>query len=595
MGKEMESIIDSMSPLERENMIKKLVSQKGTTKTRTIKRDVEKRFVPYTLSDIQASYWVEDKSGLYLGDRQTNIYVNIEISASGALISRFVKLRLEKAVNTLVSRHDILKTVIQKDFKQQTLSNTPKFKVEFNNYHRCLDSKSILERQKRDLITNRIDYDKWPLFRIIITNWKDKITIQFGISPLLMDGDGVEIFLSQLTKLVFNSRTKLPQEFNLTYRDYVTFSQEDKVSSSYNDAKKNKLRRLEMLPKEPRLPLSNILGKGEDKLDYKIDKIVLLDSTNLQVMRSRVVEKKVTLPAVLTAIFSDAVAKRAESGKYYMGVVNTYHLPELDVFKSKILGNFNTIDFIEINCMIGTFYERVKYISNQFAFNHDNGRYSGLKEIKEFRRKRRIGRGVTFPVAFNCTINISHQSSSEVLKSNKFVNRLINKYKPRIQELNIYMTQLPFFPTIELSEKGELICKFARYEDYFAPGVLKDIMNTFKENLYRFMSEEGYWNYSWEETIRANNYQKEEKLPAVVLDTAKELERNLKSIQIETMGENICKKYPDNIELDEMDSMQVVQFCSKINEKISNKVTPRLLMESKDLTNLAIKIVKEEY
>jgi len=566
--------IENLDPIEREKILKELLeSTKPSKKNQTIIHNDQERFDIYPLSDVQKSYWVENKGVLKFNRRLSNIYVCLNFDKTGFIFPKILKVRLEKSVNLLIQNHDILRTKIVKEFKQQTSNEKLKFRVELKKYSKILRNENILESQKQSLINNHINYGEWPLLKIIVTQWKDSTNVQMSISPLLMDGDGVALFLTQLFQNALGFRHKRVYDNGLTYRDYVVHYEKQKGTTDYLNAKEKKIARLENLPPAPNLPLKDrrSIRKFENQR-FKIDKFTLLTAQEWEEFQELIAKKKVTVPAVLLTMFADAVSKWVASPRYYLGMINTYHLPELESANVSILGNFNTVDFIEFDSGIATFYERVLDISKQFAFNYDNGRYSGFEEIRKLRVDRQLGAEVTFPVGFNCTVNIAHPSQDDVLKPNNILMKFGEKYLPslKMEELNIYTTQFPFIPTIERGDSGELNCKFARYLEYFQDGVLEDILGSFKQNIKLILNDENYWCYSTKETfknIASSNFVEPESQYY-----RKEILNKIKKIHFDIVGfkpENL-----ENLYFFGMYSIQILRFCSEINKEFDESFTP---------------------
>lgn len=595
--------IEQLSPFEREQLLNKLMKKNFEKKETTINSDIEHRYIEYSLSDVQKVYWAGNKGTLELGGRLSNIYANIALEKGSIILSRIIIQRINYAINSMIESHDILRTILLDDFRQRTLEKPLDFKVEYTNYFLSKRNSIILEEQKKNLIETDINYQEWPLFRVIVTNWRDGINIQFGISPLLMDGNGVSLFLSQIVMKVLNKNEEIKSS-KLTYRDYVTYFEDERKSREYKKNKENKLSRLESLYQAPKLPMNMKGGKQE----FIIDEIELLSNTEWEQFKKVVAKKTVTVPAVLLTLFTDAVTKWTNSYEYYIGMINTYHLPEMKS-ANYLLGNFNTIDFIEINVKLGNFMERVKEISNQFAFNYDNGRFNGFEEVRQIRITRQLGPGITFPVGFNCTVNIPHPSVSDFLSKNaskgNVIRKIVNQIVPTvsIEELNIYTTQLPFIPTMTIGENNELICKFARYENYFSDGVLEDIINLFKINAKELISNSDYWNYSWQKiyshhgkvpkmTEKQNNFQdfKENNC-----EESNQLFIELKRIYLEIVNQDYISP-EDNIFCLGMDSIQLIRFIEKLQKDLKVYVTPELIYNCPNLGCLS-KIIggKENY
>ena len=76
--------IENLDPIEREKILKGLLeSTKPSKKIQTILQNDQERFDIYPLSDVQKSYWVENKGVLKINRRLSIIYDGLSLDKPG--------------------------------------------------------------------------------------------------------------------------------------------------------------------------------------------------------------------------------------------------------------------------------------------------------------------------------------------------------------------------------------------------------------------------------------------------------------------------------------------------------------------------------
>ena len=83
----------------------------------------EQRYEPFALTDVQQAYWIGRSDLLVLGNIACHIYAEIEFDD-------FDLDRFNVAWQTLIERHDMLRTLVLPDGRQQVLEQVPPYQIE---------------------------------------------------------------------------------------------------------------------------------------------------------------------------------------------------------------------------------------------------------------------------------------------------------------------------------------------------------------------------------------------------------------------------------------------------------------------------------
>src|SRR5262249_28660808 len=88
----------------------------------TIVSDVEHRYKPFPLNDVQYAYWIGRNQFFELGNVAAHGYVELDFYG-------LELRRLEQALHRLISRHEMLRAVMLTDGQQKILEHVPNYEI----------------------------------------------------------------------------------------------------------------------------------------------------------------------------------------------------------------------------------------------------------------------------------------------------------------------------------------------------------------------------------------------------------------------------------------------------------------------------------
>ena len=181
------------------------------------------------LTDIQLAYLVGRSTSLYLGGNSTHGYVEFQGSAEPEGI--------EKAVNQLIRRHPMLRTVINEDGTQEVLDSPPAFKVSFEDISQLSETAQNKKIEDyREKYSGRIfECGKFPMFAIHAFRLGDEIVRYcFDSDLMIMDRSSFEIFFNEL-ELIYNGMEDSLPELKNDFFTYVNLREEMKLKNAQAD------------------------------------------------------------------------------------------------------------------------------------------------------------------------------------------------------------------------------------------------------------------------------------------------------------------------------------------------------------------------
>jgi len=188
-----------------------------------IKPAKEKEYYPVSSAQ-KRMYLASTVSG------ENSILYNIP---GGIILDKAVEVeKLEKCLNTLVKRHDVLRTYFELNDGNvvQKIGKTIKFKLQTSE--EIISSNKL--KEEFDNFVKPFDLNKAPLFRAkYIKLENNKSALFIDMHHIISDGTSLSIFIDELCKL-YNGET-LP-ELSISYKDFAVWENEQIVSGNLKEA-----------------------------------------------------------------------------------------------------------------------------------------------------------------------------------------------------------------------------------------------------------------------------------------------------------------------------------------------------------------------
>ncbi|TLE10781.1 non-ribosomal peptide synthetase [Vibrio cholerae] len=169
--------------------------------------DVASQYHPFTLNNVQQTYYFGRFKNFELSNVSTHIYHEY-------VFGFLDHSRLENAFNQLIQRHPSLRTVFENDV-QRYLNQVSHYKI---SYHELSDPQD-LEAIRYEYSHKVYSTDTYPLFDILLTKWQGKYVLHVSFDAIIIDMKSFEILFSEWISLYQNPHLILP-ELQINYRDY---------------------------------------------------------------------------------------------------------------------------------------------------------------------------------------------------------------------------------------------------------------------------------------------------------------------------------------------------------------------------------------
>lgn len=385
---------------EKSSELNKLTSHKGNDVSSAfgkIKPDLENRYKPFPLNDIQHAYWLGRSGAFSLGDNATHIYLEIEIKQGD--VADF-----NAAWNKLIRRHDMLRSVVLPSGEQAILESVPEYQFDVHNIvGRDPDEIDKVQQEVRETMShNVIDLEQWPLFEIgAIKSKPEGFRLCISIDILIADAWSINLLIEQWLMLYQSPDFQLPP-LTLSFRDYVLAEQEMRNSGAYSRSREYWINRMDSLPASPDLPLAQAPDKVEDPSFKR--RTHTLSAEKWKILKEKATALGVTPSVCLMTVFSEVLALWSRSPHFTINLT-LYNRNPVHSEVNEIVGDFTSLTLLEIdNTASKSIADRIKILQKQLWSDLDNRFFGAISVLREM--SRRQGSQVSVPIVFTSTLGV---------------------------------------------------------------------------------------------------------------------------------------------------------------------------------------------
>ena len=423
--------------------------------TLTVIADPANRHAPFPLSDIQQAYLVGRDENLGLGGVAAHSYNELQIRD-------FDIARFEAALNRVIARHDMLRTVFQGDGQQVTLAEVPPYMIAVQDL-----SEADTNAQEAGLHTTRarmshqvLDAGTWPLFAYEVTRLPDDIChLHISLDALIVDAASMSLLMGELLQFYLEPDTDLPP-VGVTFRDYILTERQLRDGDSYRVALDHWLDRFDEMPTGPDLPLVVIPGSVTAPQFTRYERTI--PRADWDRIKENAALWQITPSALLLASFSLVLQRYAQTPGFSLSLPLFNRLP-LHPQINDVIGDFTSVLLFQTSAAERTdFAGYAREVQQALWRDMDHAKVSGIEVMRALGRK--FGQSPEgLPVVFNSTLTeMDDRVTDQPLAG-------------RIDARNVHtITQTPqvWLDHTIMSEDGALIFNWDSIDALFPEGLI---------------------------------------------------------------------------------------------------------------------------
>ena len=453
-----------------------------------VQPQADQRYEPFPLSEIQQAYWLGRKGDFELGNIGTHSYVefpsaNIDVEL------------LQKTINRLIERHDMLRMVVSPDGQQRVLEDVPEYQIKRYDFSSLAEQEAEQEllKVRAELSHQVFDCDTWPLFDIRLSQFSEgRILLHYSMDMLVMDASSSMIIAREFVQGYMHPEHDLVP-LSLTFRDYILAENALKEAPLFQKAERYWRERVVSFPSRPELPLAVEPSSIEHPRFERRGN--WLNAEKWQSLKSIAQQHQVTPTVLLLSCFGEVLNRWSQQAHFALNLTLFNRLP-VHPEVEQIVGDFTSLTLLEMDYRDTSlsFSERLLVVQEQLWNDLENRYFGGLSFQRALSQSQ--GQSASFPVVVTSTLGLDQQQeqkSDEGKEESNGNSAAQDSQQSNQQAYSITQTSQVWLD-VQLSEAGGgLLYNWDSVEGLFPEGMLDDMFAAMANVLDTLAEEATAW------------------------------------------------------------------------------------------------------
>ena len=415
------------------------------------------RHVPFPLTDVQQAFWIGRRAPLDLANVPALTHVELELPGLDAE-------RLRTAFRLLIARHDMLRTIVLPDGRQQVLAEVPPFDVEVVDLRGTPDPDEQLAMVRERYARRPFTQEQWPLIAAcLVLLDRNRTRLHLSADLLIVDAWSLQILGRELLRFHADPGLRLPP-LEISFRDWVMFEQAVQRSVTYAQELEYWRARVPHLSPGPQLPLVNApAGAVSARFERHTGR---LDDKLWGRLKTRARASGVTPSALVMAAFAEVLREWSAIPRFTLNVA-VFNRPPVHPQIRAIIGNFTSTILVAVDGTGDTFRSRALEVQERLAEAMEHRRVSGVRLLREAARLSDTGSAPVMPVVFTSMLTESASGRPFTLQG---VGEMVHGLN---QPPQVWIDHQVY------EEAGQLISHWDAVDGLFPPGLADAIFEAF--------------------------------------------------------------------------------------------------------------------
>ncbi|WP_437611708.1 amino acid adenylation domain-containing protein [Erwinia sp. V71] len=364
-----------------------LSGNQPTTATPAIVHDANGRYDTFPLTDVQQAYLFGRENEFALGGIGCTFYREFEVN-------HLDLAQLERAVNQLIVRHDMLRAVFSNG-QQQVQKEVPHYQIPLFNQ----PGEDNIGLQRAEYASHSFDPQHWPLFSVSVAQRGEEYRVAIAIDNLILDALSILLFYQELDAL-YHQRS-LPTVPAVQFRDALLarLPQQAQREAAWDWWRP----RLDHLPLAPQLPLARqpeaISVPKFTRREY------WLGSERWQQLMRKARQHGVTPSAVMLNAFATVLRRWSHQPDFTLNLT-LFDRPEGHDDMTQVMGDFTSLVLVPCRHADGGWLDEVCQVQRDMWSALDHRSLSAVEVLRELARLHQAPE-LVMPVVFTSALGIS--------------------------------------------------------------------------------------------------------------------------------------------------------------------------------------------
>jgi amino acid adenylation domain-containing protein len=416
----------------------------------------------FDLTQVQLAYVIGRNENIYLGGNSTHFYFEASITAD---IEKF-----EKALNKVIMKQSMLRTVIYDDGTQNEFNGDTYYKIDVIDVKNVPVFSECDELYKyRAIASNRVfPLNCWPMFAVRAFDYGDNnYQIAMDFDMLIMDRFSIDLFLNELYEYyMFPEKEVIVPKHS--FREYMT-KKKDHIERHFEEDKKFWEELIPTLPPAPSIPYCRDVRSGT-KFSYEE---YIMPSEQWALIKEELFRNRITPSVYVLVCYAKMLSIWGNSPSLTINMTSANRKIDKEIYND-IIGDFTELllidfDFISRNenapdnCRVKDILEVCKETQTKLRKYIKHSSYSAIEVIKNYAKQH--NGNADFYFAY----------------TSRIVDNSIDNYNGLIIKRGYQISQTPqLLIDCQISEQdGELYIRWDHIHEAFDNRFFSDMYNAF--------------------------------------------------------------------------------------------------------------------
>ncbi|MEU0007608.1 amino acid adenylation domain-containing protein [Streptomyces sp. NPDC006314] len=433
----------------------------------------ENRHEPFPLTDIQSAYLLGRDQAFDYGGVSCHIYLEFRRPAD------LDPQRLQQAWDSLVERHDMLRSVIAQDGTQRIAPALADTRIQVADLRQTpADAASEATAAVREELSHRVHpAGDRPMYELRLTRLADRSLLHLSMDFMVLDWISIQLLLTELDRRYEQPGCPLPP-IDATFRDYVAAERRLRDTERYARDRAYWWGRVDDLPAAPALTLAD--GHTPADAPPRFRRLAAsLTEDAWRALKTRAAAHGITAANAVLAAYAETIGRWSAGDRFSLGLTVLNRMP-LHPHVDRLLGDFTSVSLLAVDqSQRAAFADRARGLGEQLFEDLDHRLCGGVEVLRELARRR--GReAALMPVVFTGGIGV--------------VGRALGSGAERLRPVyGISQTPQVWIDCQATDQFGGLEVNWDIREGVFPDGLVDDMFAGFARLLHRLAEQEAPW------------------------------------------------------------------------------------------------------
>ncbi len=347
----------------------------------------------FEMTEIQKAYLLGRLASFEIGNIANHIYYEYTFEALDPV-------RLEQALNTLIAREDVLRTVFSFDRMQQRIVPREQFGryvVAFNDHATEKPDDGALAAVRDRLSHQVYDPERAPLFAFEVSRFLDRACLHISMDLILLDAESRRRLLDKLDQLY--RQPELAAAPAVTgFKHYQAAYQALRMSPWYQRDRAYWQEKVQAMPLRPELPLQ--VAPSAVSSPVFADHTLYIPPNTWRKFKDQAARYEVSPSAVLLSLYGEVIGFYAGSSEFIMTMTVFNRYPLFDDVE-QIMGDFTSTNLFHFKSHGAALRQTIERSHNVMWDNITHSLYTGLEVQRDLVRLHDLDmHKATSPIVF---------------------------------------------------------------------------------------------------------------------------------------------------------------------------------------------------